>query len=359
MILLIVVLLNFAYSQICRPNDINACNLQRMDLPGSPANQFDNRFQDYKIVSMVAVVSGLFLYAVLYILAKGLGLVEFQVYLNAEMLQLGATFIIVLFIVFLVEAYNNAMANFSSVLFQGHSGSAPSLACLAIMHIDYNLCTIRHYYPVLLSEAMNLERSLTRCYLLFGFSFCPGLIDALGLGDNYKLNTRVSQVHMVSMMLTKIQISLGIQHFILHIIDRNALTFALPLGIFLRVFPPTRGIGALLMALALGGYFVFPLAYILAMPLPAAVLPQRSVYERQICYPSFSGATVIFTGLVSNLGSRQSVLDNVVDYIARMRITEWIIPFVAFGITMIFVRYAVMLLGGDTGEIFTVASKIV
>ncbi|MFA5382132.1 MAG: hypothetical protein WC356_03125 [Candidatus Micrarchaeia archaeon] len=63
-------------------------------------------------------------------------------------------------------------------------------------------------------------------------------------------------------LLSPFYASLAVQQFILAIIKATMITLVLPVGIFLRIFPPTRNSGSFLIAVAIGFYVVFPATYV-------------------------------------------------------------------------------------------------
>lgn len=73
--------------------------------------------------------------------------------------------------------------------------------------------------------------------------------------------------HNLELAMTAIFVSIisnAVQANLLTFIKSTMMFYFLPAGVILRTFNPTRSIGAFLMALAIGLYFVFPLTYVLA-----------------------------------------------------------------------------------------------
>jgi len=56
--------------------------------------------------------------------------------------------------------------------------------------------------------------------------------------------------------------ALSFQRALLRFFAESALTTFLPLGVVLRIFPPTRGAGGMLIAMAFSFFFVFPFVYL-------------------------------------------------------------------------------------------------
>ncbi|MBI5158537.1 hypothetical protein HY992_00265 [Candidatus Micrarchaeota archaeon] len=63
-------------------------------------------------------------------------------------------------------------------------------------------------------------------------------------------------------LVTPITASLLFQKLALQFIQQTMFLYVLPIGFLLRVFPYTRDAGAMLIALAMGFYIVFPLTYV-------------------------------------------------------------------------------------------------
>jgi len=57
--------------------------------------------------------------------------------------------------------------------------------------------------------------------------------------------------------------ALSFQRALLKFFGESALTVFLPLGVVLRIFPPTRGAGGMLIAMAFSFFFVFPSIYLI------------------------------------------------------------------------------------------------
>ena len=65
------------------------------------------------------------------------------------------------------------------------------------------------------------------------------------------------------MLLTPFTSSLIVQQVGLQVIRGTMLPFVLPMGVVLRVFPPTRDAGSFLISTALGFHVIFPFTYVM------------------------------------------------------------------------------------------------
>lgn len=147
-------------------------------------------------------------------------------------------------------------------------------------------------------------------------------------------------------------------------IKNNMLSFYLPLGLLLRAFPYTRGIGAFFIALAIGLYFIYPLLYVITDPgyVKPSYSPAQSAPKPGLCYPTFSSITYAISS--SNTGSTSSggvdlSLTQLSTDIASVYTSLLIQPFVIFAITMIFVRYMTYVFGGEPNDILRALAKVV
>ncbi|MBI5046524.1 hypothetical protein HZC07_02210 [Candidatus Micrarchaeota archaeon] len=160
--------------------------------------------------------------------------------------------------------------------------------------------------------------------------------------------------------------------------------FFFSIGVILRAFPPTRGAGAYVMAVAFGLYFIFPLSYIFVS---AASLPHAQssivVVQSQNCLAAPTGGNLVGsfsyycalppTPSLSSYACRAPGLSGLVDLPDRIkansdalqdmltyRLTDFtkhlvsaicIFPFIAFVILMTFVLNVTTLFGGNIPEI--------
>jgi hypothetical protein len=91
------------------------------------------------------------------------------------------------------------------------------------------------------------------------------LVSLYAVLGNYKifLSPILSQIQSVVQVLGAAAVSATVQASILMFIAASAIVLILPLGLILRSFYPTRGLGSFLIALTIGLYLVFPLTYVM------------------------------------------------------------------------------------------------
>ncbi len=181
------------------------------------------------------------------------------------------------------------------------------------------------------------------------------------------LHTNMEQAHFIANRLVGISITLHATYMFVDYIAHNMMYVFLPLGILLRIFPPLRGIGALFIAIALGFYVVFPIAYILldpttSKPNPEDIIPSPAL-QLNACYSGFSG--IVSLNTKSNLASAEQTklaipdIGKVAAELTNLQIETFFNPLAALSITLIFISGAAPMLGGDSGELLHFISKTV
>ncbi len=72
----------------------------------------------------------------------------------------------------------------------------------------------------------------------------------------------VKDAEFILSALSFVRLTNALQDVFLTFVSVTMMYYFLPVGVILRTFSPTRRVGAFMMALSIGFYFVFPLTYI-------------------------------------------------------------------------------------------------
>ncbi|MGV8176831.1 MAG: hypothetical protein ACP5NX_03460 [Candidatus Bilamarchaeaceae archaeon] len=167
------------------------------------------------------------------------------------------------------------------------------------------------------------------------------------------LNERLSNTTNIMFFYTLV---FYVMLYVLSFVSATAQTLFIPLGIILRSFPPTRGAGAYVIALALGMYFIFPMAFMLGVaisPSPACVSPGDMPWVPSSC--SNADASAAFQAkawLEGNRNSISSFLDEVdLDFLKNLSGTFCLVPLLAMTVVLSFVLSMTGLLGGNIPEV--------
>ncbi|MBN2121649.1 hypothetical protein JW721_01145 [Candidatus Micrarchaeota archaeon] len=181
------------------------------------------------------------------------------------------------------------------------------------------------------------------------------------------VHKEVETYHSIAYICTNLLIGLSAKMFILQYIRENMLTVFLPIGIILRTFHFTRGIGALFISLAIAFFFIYPTvvfmmdsSFMEANAGPA--LPE--ILTTGMCnipiFGSFSfGSAAIEMTSSSGAASQIALSNNLASFIADIQ-TELIYSnMVGFSIALTFVRFATTILGGDVTPFMGMVGRLV
>jgi hypothetical protein len=201
------------------------------------------------------------------------------------------------------------------------------------------------------------ERWTSTCINIFGFPVYCGDWD-------FAFHKRVEEAHLVETKIVSLLMPLHALYALATYVENNMLAVFLPAGLVLRIFPLTRGVGGLFIAIALGFFFVWPTFFILTDPTfvkadePATPNDQR--VEGQ-CFTGFKGTAVLLQNVFSNSvpGSESSLaIEDAKGKVYQLTVSIMFYPFVAFVITLIFIRALTPLMGGDLGEFMKMVSRL-
>jgi len=168
----------------------------------------------------------------------------------------------------------------------------------------------------------------------------------------------VENYRILNQLSTDILIGLNAIILMVDFISKATIQFYLPAGLFLRSFHFTRSIGAFLIALAFGFYFVFPVVFVLTDPtLETVSLVGAPVSPYNKCFPTFSGTASIVGEPNLMTAAKISSTKDAASVLSQFYISMLVHPFVVFAITIVFVRYMMYLLGGETYEVMRMLAR--
>lgn len=142
---------------------------------------------------------------------------------------------------------------------------------------------------------------------------------------------------------------------ILKFVSAMAFPVFFPLGILLRAFPPTRGAGAYVLGFVAGLYFVYPLAYLLAVNLsmnPFFCGVPEALDAPNMCNLSSPGEPeIILANAEANEAEALGILDEYRNKLAGVFVNLCCLPFLAMVMTMSFILASTNLFGANLPEI--------
>jgi len=195
------------------------------------------------------------------------------------------------------------------------------------------------------------------------------LYAVLGIFSTF-LGPMLGQLRYISQALSAIAVSATVQASILAFVAVSALTLIMPLGIILRTFYPTRKLGGLLIALAIGLYVVLPLSYVFdamvehsfsqayaynytqiqvsAKSLQSSILSSNTILSSNITgilNVGILGSVASF--ITSLLSSIANIVNMLLNEIAYLIVYAFIMPIFSALITIVSIRELAELLGSD------------
>jgi hypothetical protein len=322
---------------------------------------------DWFRLAMLAILICLFANALVFVFAKAMHSTTAERFAVSEFYQVSASAIMILVVVtLLTQAF--AFLQISGILPAGTTTTCYGTSGLNVWQLGPPAviqCHIQEkitYTEGLLQQAKALNRNVesltTLClYVMSVQAYC---------GDwDSSLHKQMESAHLLANKIVPIGVGLHAQYSFIAYLARNMLSVFLPLGILLRIFPGIRGIGGLLIAISIGFFFVFPIAYLLldpatSRPNPADLLPSANTAPAP-CFSTFSGAVSMITQMATTKKLTVATPDasELGQELAKLQTEAFIIPLAALAITLLFIQTAASLLGGDAGEIMHFIAKVI
>lgn len=325
---------------------------------------------------ILAVTTALVIYTILLMIGKALYLKELEAFAKSEILQTAATAFMAIFLVLMV---NGAMVLTSQFI-------AGDLTCDGkAIHIPYaqegqvtkGLDAMSSAFGAIRCRLQSraVEVASIQCALEVGagldFNALNMQASIFGMtffkGDWYdSLYSPVERKRITNNLATVLLIGLNAQSFLMDYIYANMLHVFIPVGILLRSFYFTRSVGALFISMGIGMYFIFPIFFVLLDPGFTAAAPpldtlsgpeDKGVY----CYPTMSATLSMVQSVESKGGNTITNLqmDQLNSDLSKAYVSLILHPLIAFFLTMVFIKYMMTVLGGDTYDLTRMVTKVV
>lgn len=335
-------------------------------------------------LSILAVVTAVIIHTIILMFARAFFIKELENYAMSEILQAAATAFMAIFLVFMVSSAlgiagniiagqvscggqtitisgPQGTADYSEIgeinIKQGEQGTMDNAFGVIRCRLQTRAAEVAAIQSQILSDAGGDFAALNLAMSLFGITFFKGD----WIGSLYK---KTETMRITNNLATVMLIGLNGQSAALSYIQANMLSVFIPMGILLRCFYFTRGPGALFIALGVGMYFIFPVFFVLLDPgfvaAPPAPPGPPAGYQ-PYCYATMTTAVSVITSLeASGLGSTSGIsLETARNDLASSYISLMLHPLVALFLTLVFVRYMMSVLGGDTYELTKMVSKVI
>jgi len=329
------------------------------------------------MASMLVII----VHALLLAFGRAFNLAELEKYAKAEILNAIATVLMVMFLVTLL----NQVEDFSLRYFLGCQGGVfgqpavcPSFKCggatISIDKLTNSIDLLQCRLSDKAAAFAQLHQELTSSAVSYDpfsvFNRLNFYVSILGIpifsGQYVSSWFREAETYrLLNIFITNLLIGINALVVTADYVKACMLTFFLPLGLILRAFHFTRGIGAFFMSLAIGMYFVYPVLYVITDPgfVKPTYNPSQPVQTSQpLCFPTFSSVSYSLYSTVPNPstgGGAELELSQLSNDIANIYATLLLQPFIIFAVTMVFVRYMTYILGGEPADIIRALAKVV
>jgi hypothetical protein len=341
---------------------------------------FENRLNGWWDLAVLAILICISFNTLVFMLGFALESQEIKNYAKAEFLQVSASSLMIFFAVALIFEVTSAGSPVSGFDFMGDllGNGMSSISCAAAQSGRFYIwkgeadfgqgpigafkCKLQEKinaldaaYASVSSANLPVEQFTSICYYLFGVPVYCGDWDMA-------YHKRVEEAHLVASKIVDLQVALHSEFVLAEYVQRNMLAVFLPFGLVLRIFPFTRGVGGLFIAMGVGFFFVWPTFFLLTDPTFVKVNnPPSQEMQQGMCFTGFRGSAVLLAGVVTAGGAGQQSDLAIVqgkDLVYQMTIATQFYPFVALVLTLIFIRAMTPLLGGDMGELMKMVSRL-
>lgn len=337
---------------------------------------FQNRLDDWWTIAVAAILASVFFNTLVYMAGMATESQHLKNYAKAEFLQVTASSFMIFFasaLLYDLSSGGSAMDLMAETLGTGQS----TIDCAAVeggkfgIWNDYSnfgsgpmgafKCKVQEKIDALERAYNNQvetnkadERAASVCINLFSVPVYCGDWD-LGL------HTQVEKAHLVSTKIVGLLMPLHAQFVLAEYMQKNMLTVFLPLGLLLRIFQVTRGVGGLFIAMAIGFFFIFPTFFLLTDPTFVKADARVDDMQQGMCFTGFKGASVVLAGVLTPTGTSQAsalATASAEEMVFQLTIGTMFYPFVALVLTLAFIRAMTPLLGGDMGELMKMVSRL-
>ncbi|OIO20902.1 hypothetical protein AUJ17_04285 [Candidatus Micrarchaeota archaeon CG1_02_47_40] len=217
---------------------------------------FSDVFQGWIGINLVALLLTLFFTTVLYMLSLGLNLPNVKKWAKGEYAQVLVGFLLIMSIVGMVEVGWQVMQDVTGGVIYAGSGQMLSSAVSPFEVADAYLDTV-----------IECEISAYKWLYYAMFFAKPAqsfVTDVAGVEaiDATIFSPIISLASYFSNRITWILLFQYVLKELLAFAEATMLTVFLPIGLVLRAFPVSRGAGGIMISIAIGCYFVFPLSIV-------------------------------------------------------------------------------------------------
>lgn len=312
----------------------------------------------------------IFFYGLVFMVSKAFNFEQLQRAAISEIYNTFATFFLAIFLVtFLTAAFNFFSYFFGSSTvvcdaFGKISITSSSPVEVIRCKLSEKAAILSELYEKVLVSAREPFSDFYRSWGILGFPiYYQG--SYIWQTEPSSLYYEVENYRLLNSVIVTLLIGINAYLGSINYVANNMLTVFLPVGIVLRAIPFTRSIGALLISLAIGLYFIYPFLFILTDPVfikPDIPYLDIKLEKPELFWPTFKGV-VAFSSLPSySTATRAFNLSNVEDIakdLSQIYYFFIVHPIILLSMTLIIVRYLVFLFGGEGFELYRLAMRVI
>ncbi|MCX6773026.1 MAG: hypothetical protein NTV88_04630, partial [Candidatus Micrarchaeota archaeon] len=327
---------------------------------------------DWTLIAVSVALVSFFIVVVVQMISKAFSFQGGEVWAKSEYMQVGVSFLIIIFAVALQTA---------GVLAAGQITTAVATASgnVDLVHSINSLPPGSNGDPALIGKAyigkvieceVNIYRA-TYWRNIWVEAVSRVSYETIGsepVAGGFALSGWVSLLHYIMNNMVYLALYNYIQYNLLVFSQYTMLSVFLPIGLILRAFAPTRGAGGFVTAFSLGFAFVFPMTYVMIV----ALMPNAGHYCTQISLqtdPPFGQKNPCFNSVGSSLAAyfmTQSMTTDISQLLGTITTTINLLflqgifyPLASLIITFSFIRQTGNLFGADLAEIGRGLIKII
>ena len=311
-------------------------------------------------IAIFAVFISVLAMGLVYVIGYSIGARSLQRYALSELLQSAASAIMIIALVGLIIGTFDIIGDTfgGTVTCMGEPYSEPIRADMCRTSEMLNLANDMYQYAY--DSALTAEMSYSVTVTLYGFPVYQGAMIP-------SLHRRVETLHYIAHVCVELMFFLSAKMYLLKYIQENMLQFFLPLGLILRTFHFTRGIGAFFISIGVAFYFIYPtIVFIMDTSYAASAgAPEvPDIIVSGMCnlpmFGSFSfGSVALEQTSIAGETLGLSISRNLSSFLPDLYTHLLYSNMVAFAIALTFVRFGTTVLGGDITPFMGMVGRLV
>lgn len=248
-------------------------------------------FEGWEQFAVLAALISVFASTLLLLLSRALDLRNLEQAVKVELVYAASTVFIVLLLIIAINGGEDLLRNIASQMFLSSYGLGPGVLTTDA-NVPLNLIDITKLY---MEPALACSESIIQTLYILD-------IPVEAIASVYVEIFMSEQAGGFGFKIISERILNAVQFLQFYVFSYYVLTHALDfikyyalffvsVGVVLRAFPPTRGAGGYVIALAIGFYLIFPISYIIGSSITLPYIKTNMNINENPEYASSQGAT--------------------------------------------------------------------